>query len=124
MWIRETNESEPPMRHRKDISVIETNLHGQGWDKTWKVPVDCPGGGRCRGGVKLIKALAWNVGTERFDVKGEVRGAALRRIRLPMRSDGADWPVVVMKPGNSGGAKGPDRPVSGWGQPERGGVRE
>jgi hypothetical protein len=44
------------------------------------------------------------------------------RVEVPTRSAGADRLVVVLKPGNLGGAKGPARPVSGVDQPARGGV--
>ena len=40
-----------------------------------------------------------------------------------MRGEGTDGLVVVMKPGNAGGAKGPDTSVLGTGQPEMGGTR-
>lgn len=33
-----------------------------------------------------------------------------------MRGEGADGPVVAMKPGNAGGAKGPDDLAEGIGQ--------
>ena len=36
-------------------------------------PADCPGGVRHKGGVTLIQALVWNVGTCRLDVKGETQ---------------------------------------------------
>ena len=39
-----------------------------------------------------------------------------------MRGEGADGPVVVMKPGNAGGAKGSAGPAEGDGQPARGGA--
>jgi len=39
-----------------------------------------------------------------------------------MRGEGADGPVVAKKPGNAGGARGPDSPVLGTGQPARGGA--
>jgi hypothetical protein len=39
------------------------------------------------------------------------------RVRVPMRNAGADRLVVVSKPGNAGGAKGPNRPASGMDQP-------
>ncbi len=67
-----------------------------------------------------IQAFVWNVGTERPDVKGEVRGADPRRARVPMWDAGADWSVVAMKPGNAGRAKGPACPASKVGQPSRG----
>ncbi len=40
-----------------------------------------------------------------------------------MRGEGADGPVVAMKPGNAGGAKGPDSPAADARQPEMGGAR-
>lgn len=40
-----------------------------------------------------------------------------------MRGEGADGPVVVTKPGNAGGAKGPDTLAVDAGQPVMGGVR-
>jgi hypothetical protein len=39
-----------------------------------------------------------------------------------MRGEGADGLVLVMKPGNAGGAKGPDLLASGSGQPAMGGA--
>jgi hypothetical protein len=39
-----------------------------------------------------------------------------------MRGEGADGPVVALKPGNAGGAKGSAGPAEGDGQPARGGT--
>jgi hypothetical protein len=39
-----------------------------------------------------------------------------------MRGAGADGPEVAMKPGNAGGAKGPDILAPGRGQPAMGGA--
>ena len=39
-----------------------------------------------------------------------------------MRGEGADEPVVVLKPGNAGGAKGLDDLAEGLGQPALGGA--
>ena len=44
------------------------------------------------------------------------------RSGVPRRDTGADGPVVVMKPGNAGGATGPDDLAETRGQPERGGA--
>lgn len=44
------------------------------------------------------------------------------RRRVPKRGEGADRPVVAEKPGNSGGAKGPNYPTEDKGQPARGGA--
>jgi hypothetical protein len=38
-------------------------------------------------------------------------------MRVPMRSTGADRPVVAMKDGNASGAKGVDYPAGFKGQP-------
>ena len=40
-----------------------------------------------------------------------------------MRGEGADGPVVAVKPGNAGGAKGPDTLAADTGQPAMGGAR-
>ena len=40
-----------------------------------------------------------------------------------MRGAGTDGSVVAMKPGNVGGAKGPDDLAEGIGQPAMGGAR-
>jgi hypothetical protein len=39
-----------------------------------------------------------------------------------MRGEGADGPVVAMKPGNAGGARGPDSLAEDVGQPAMGGA--
>ena len=39
-----------------------------------------------------------------------------------MRGAGTDGSVVAVKPGNAGGAKGPDTLAEDVGQPERGGA--
>jgi hypothetical protein len=43
-------------------------------------------------------------------------------MRVPMRGRGTDGLVVAMKPGNSGGAKGPNSPAKIAGQPAMGGA--
>jgi len=40
-----------------------------------------------------------------------------------MRGEGTDGLVVARNPGNAGGAKEPDSPALGTGQPARGGAR-
>lgn len=122
VWTRKANESEPSMRRRKGINAIETRLRMYAWDKAQKGPAYGLSDGRRRDGASLVQALVWNVGTECSDVKGEVQGETPRRTSVPMRSNGADWPVVTMKPGNAGGVKGPGCPVSGVCQLARGGV--
>jgi hypothetical protein len=70
---RETSDSEPLMRHRKDRGGVETELLYRVQDRVWGKPAYCPSGLRCKGGVTLIQAFARNLGTCRFDVKGEAQ---------------------------------------------------
>ena len=117
--VRKANASEPLMRRRKGMIVIETRLRMKSWDEARKGPAYGPGGDRRRSGASRIQAFVWNVGTERPDAKGEVRGVVPRRARVPKRDAGADRSVVALKPGNAGGAKGPACPASNAGQPSR-----
>jgi hypothetical protein len=41
---------------------------------------------------------------------------------VPMRGEGTDGLVVAKKPSNAGGAREPDDPAEGMGQPEMGGA--
>jgi hypothetical protein len=70
-----------------------------------------------------VQALVRNVGTSSLDVQGRPPSGRTARGRVPIRGGGADRPVVVMKPGNAGGAKGPDDLAEGLGQPAMGGAR-
>ena len=116
------NVSEPPMMCRKRMDAIETRLQSLAWDEARGEPADCPSGDRHEGGASPAQALVRNVGTYRPDAKGELRVAAPRRGRVPMRGEGADGPVVATKAGNAGGAKGLSDPPSGMGQPATGGA--
>jgi len=60
-------------------------------------PEACPSGIRHIGGAKPGQALVWNVRTCRSDVKGDVRAAETARARVPMRSTGAEQPVVGLR---------------------------
>jgi len=102
--------------------AIETRSLFGIWDEVQRGPAYWLSGGRQRGGASLVQAFMRNVGTWRSDAKGEVQGAGTSRVRVPTRSAGTDQLVVVMKPGNAGGAKGLNRPVSGVSQPARGGA--
>ena len=63
MRIRETSNSEPLMRHRKDKGEVKTELLYRVQDEFGGEPADCPSGLRCRGGVNLIQAFARDLGT-------------------------------------------------------------
>lgn len=113
MWTEKTNESESLVKCRKRRNVIKTGLLSLARDGAWGKPVYCPSGGRHQGGVSSVQALAENVGTRSPDVKGEPQAASHARGRVPKRGTGADQLVVVMKPGNAGGAKGLSDPAFG-----------
>ena len=122
VWFGKANASEPPMKCRKRRNVIETGLQLLARDQARRAPVFCPSGDRHKGGASPIQALVRNVGTFRLDVKGEPASGRTTRGRVPMRGEGADRPVVVLKPSNAGGAKGSTCPAEHVGQPARGGA--
>ena len=76
-----------------------------------RLPVCCPGGVRCKGGVSSSQALAWNRRTCRSDTvlvvvgllfppagrEGEPQAANTASGRVPMRGTGTDRPVVAVK---------------------------
>ena len=47
--------------------------------------------------MNIAQASLRNVGTYDSDVKGEIQGEAPPRMRVPMRSLGAEQPVRAMK---------------------------
>lgn len=122
VWTGKANENEPLMTCRKRTNAVETRVQSLPWDEAWGTPVSCPGGGRHEGGASPVLALVWNVGTCRSDVKGEPASGSTTRGRVPMRSGGAERRVVVMKPGNAGGAKASTCSAEAIGQLERGGA--
>ena len=73
MRIRETSNSEPLMRHRKDKGEVKTELLYRVQDELGGGPADCPSDLRCKGGVTLIQAFARDLGTCRFDDKEETQ---------------------------------------------------
>jgi hypothetical protein len=117
-----TNVSEPSRSCRKRRDAIETRLQLLAWDKSGGRPANCPDGGRHKDGVSPAQALVRNMGTCRPDAKGDPRSGRPTRGRVPMRGEGTDGLVEAMKPGNAGGAKGPDTSALGTGQPAMGGA--
>src|SRR3954447_5838921 len=98
VWLKETNASEPLMTCR-NVSNRRRNrdLDFYPASKGWERPAYCPTGVRHEGGVTLGRASIRNTGTCRSDVKGEIQAAVAARIRVPMRSTGAEMPVVGKK---------------------------
>jgi len=118
-----TNESKPLMTHRKSNSgVVETRGDTTPWDRARREPAYWPGGNRCGGGVIPMAGSCAEHGNLRRDAKGDPDDGGPVEGRVPMRDTGADGFVVVMRPGNAGGAKGSDLPTEATGQPETGGA--
>jgi len=122
VWIEKANESEPRMFCRKRPNRHQNQADLATWEQAQQEPVYGLDGDRQLSGASLVQAFMRNMGTWRSDVKGETQREAPVRVRVPIRSAGADWLVVAMKLGNAGGAKEPNRPASEMDQPERGGV--
>jgi len=71
--IMETNASEPLMTCRKRRNDVKTGTWSLARDKSSGDPAYWLGGVRHEGGVNMIQALVWNVGTCRLDVKGKIQ---------------------------------------------------
>ena len=128
MRTEKANASEPLMKCRKRTDDIKTG------EKS--LPRDEPGGNlltaQAVSGMKVARArprllcgtrepattMLRPVGTVPGRLrKGEPQVAGTARGRVPMRVAGTDRLVVVMKPGNAGGAKGAGCPGLLVGQP-------
>jgi hypothetical protein len=103
------NASEPLMTYRKGLQTLSKPGAGpRSCDKAQRQPADWLGGNRYLGGAIPTTGSCAERGNLCPDAKGELRSGETVRGRVPMRATGADGFVVVMKPGNAGGAKGPD----------------
>jgi hypothetical protein len=70
-----TNASEPLMTCRKRRNGVETGGKSLTRDKPERSLLYCSGGVRHGGGVSVVWALVWNVGTYCPDAKGEIQVA-------------------------------------------------
>ena len=125
VWVRKASVSEPLTTCRKKLQWRRNRGETRVPGRVWGEPADCPDGVRHVGGASLAWALARNVRTCRPDTvpsagwgrEGVPQAAHTVRGRVPSRGTGADRLVVVMKPGNAGGAKGTGHPGLLGGQP-------
>ena len=117
------NDLKPSIIKCREIhNATKTGGYSLTRDKAWRTPVYCPGGDRHKDGMNAARAYVRNVGTCGADAKGNGQGEELARRIVPMRHRGADCPVVVMNPGNAGGAKGTSGPAEDMDQPAMGGI--
>jgi len=95
--LKETNAIEPLMKCRKTSDDVQTGVDLAPGSKGWGVSADCPIGIRHEGGVTLRQASIRNTETCRSDAKGETQAGDTVRVRVPMRSTGAETSVVGKK---------------------------
>lgn len=117
-----TNASEPLLTCRKRRDVAKTRLQSLAWDEARRAPADWPSGDRHEDGVRPARGSCAERGNLAPRCQGRTPSGRPARSRVPMRGAGADGSVVATKPGNAGGAKGPDSPAKGAGQPVMGGA--
>ena len=89
MRIKKTNASEPLMKCRKNVSGVETGIETLSRERGGGEPVYSSTDVRHEGGVILIQAWLRNVGTCRFDVKGEAQAGGPRK-RLSTEAEHRD----------------------------------
>jgi hypothetical protein len=128
--VEKASESKPLMTCRKRMDDIETGRESFFRDEpgSYLSTAQAVSGikaaraqlrlwcGTCEPVVPIPTTVHWTLAVPRSR-EGEPQAAGAARGRVPMRSTGADRPVVVMKPGNAGGAKGTDHPDVAGGQP-------
>jgi len=117
-----TNASKPSMICRKRRNVAETRLLSLAWEEARRKPADCPSGDRHEDGVRPARGSCVERGNLSPRCQGRTPSGRPTRGRVPMRGEGAVGSVLVTKPGNAGGAKGPDSSAEGAGQPVMGGA--
>ena len=100
------SKSEPLITYREYVNDVKTGQDSLAQDKARGYLITDLVDIRYEGGMILSQAFVRNVRTCRLDVKGEAQVGHTTRARVPMLGTGAEQLVVVMKLGNSSGAKG------------------
>src|SRR5262249_30349171 len=95
--LREASASEPSMNCRKRIRRCQNRGVTLPPGSVREKPEACPSGIRHVGGAKLNQALVRNVRTCAPMQRERSQAAQTARIRVPMRSTGAEQPVVGTK---------------------------
>jgi hypothetical protein len=105
---------------KTSTDVVETKGSTLPWEQAYREPGYWMGDDRCRGGAILMAGSYTERGNLCRDAKGEPESGSTAEGRVPMHGAGADGFAVVMKPGNAGGAKGPDHLANDNSQPAMG----
>ena len=117
-----TNASEPLMKCRKHRNDVKTGGESLTREQSGRRPVYCPLGVRHEGGVSLILAQVWNLGTCRLDAKGAIQAEIPQESEYRCEAQGRSNPYERGRLCNGAGAKGLRYPALSLGQPERGGA--
>ena len=107
---------------KRDTGDVKTRVIFRTLGQVRRKTAYCSVGVRHGGGVNLIQALVWNVGTCRLDAKGKPQAGSHVRGKVQMRGTGAEQPVVARKSVKADGAKGLRHSVLKVGQPAMGGA--
>ena len=95
--LGKTSESKPSMNGRKGIVDVKTEVSGHLGTSLGGALNPGPSGIRLEGGVIPRRALAWNVGTCRLDVKGNLQVGGPDEDQVPMQDTGTELSVVGLK---------------------------
>jgi hypothetical protein len=94
----ESNESEPLMTCRDDLTGVQTRAECCLWDRGWgRDLIQCPTGARHEDGENAQQASMRNRRTCRPDAKGAAQVEDTTSARVPKRGTGAEVPVVGLK---------------------------
>nr|CBH37052.1 hypothetical protein BSM_05290 [uncultured archaeon]CBH38005.1 hypothetical protein BSM_14820 [uncultured archaeon]CBH38008.1 hypothetical protein BSM_14850 [uncultured archaeon]CBH38195.1 conserved hypothetical protein [uncultured archaeon]CBH38522.1 hypothetical protein BSM_19990 [uncultured archaeon] len=83
----ETNVSEPLRKCRKRRDDVKTRGWSLTWDKSGRAPAYCPDGVRHEGGVNMVLALVWNVGTYPLMLREKHKWEDPTSVRVPMQGN-------------------------------------
>ena len=83
----ETNVSEPLRKCRKRMDGVKTRGWSLTWDKSGGKPAYCPDGVRHKGGVNMVLALVWNVGTYPLMLREKHKWEDPTSVRVPMQGN-------------------------------------
>lgn len=110
------------MKCRKRRDDVKTEGESLSREESGGGPVYCPLGVRHEGGVSLILAQMWNLGTCRLDAKGATQAEIPQESEYRCEAQGRSNPYERRRLCNGAGAKGLHYPALSLGQPARGGA--
>ena len=108
------------MKCRKRRDDVKTGGKSLTRDQSGRRPVYCPLGVRHEGGVSLIQAQMWNLGTCRLDAKGATQAEIPQEAEYRCEAQGRSNPYERRRFCNGARAKGLHYPALLLGQLERG----